>query len=145
MSAPPILILVVQLHHRHHQDRRPCKVQKIDSHIKFFTDIGHTVFTVNRKPSITTAEQTIGQRVMGHGSNGSTKVRCKRVLFTFTKALQSSDTGLAAAVHAAEMLTEYASNMRTEEEFARAVAAASKTCEKTLWSLFYCSAAITVN
>ena len=25
MSAPPILILVVQLHHRHHQDRRPWK------------------------------------------------------------------------------------------------------------------------
>ena len=24
MSAPPILILVVHLHHRHHQDRRPC-------------------------------------------------------------------------------------------------------------------------
>ena len=49
-----------------------------------------------------------------------------------SKALQSSDTDLAAAVHdihVVEMLIEFASNMKTEEEFARVVAAASKTCE----------------
>ena len=46
-----------------------------------------------------------------------------------SKALQSSDTDLAAAVHAVEMLIEFASNMKTEEEFARVVATASKTCE----------------
>ena len=48
-----------------------------------------------------------------------------------SKALQSSDTDLAAAVHAVEMLIEFAFNMRTEEEFARVVAAASKTCENS--------------
>jgi len=46
-----------------------------------------------------------------------------------SQALQSSDTDLAAAAYAVEMLIEFASNMRTEEEFARVVAAASKTCE----------------
>lgn len=46
-----------------------------------------------------------------------------------SEALQSSDTDLAAAAHAVEMLIELANNMRTEEEFARVVGAASKTCE----------------
>ena len=46
-----------------------------------------------------------------------------------SKALQSSDTDLAAAVHAVEMLVEFTSNMKTEEAFARIVAAALKTCE----------------
>ena len=46
-----------------------------------------------------------------------------------SKALQSSDTGLAAAVHAVKMLIEFASNMKTEDELARVVATASKTCE----------------
>ena len=41
-----------------------------------------------------------------------------------SEALQSSDTDRAAAVHAVEMLIEFASNMRTEEEFACVVAAA---------------------
>ena len=36
---------------------------------------------------------------------------------------------LAAAVHAVEMLIEFATNIKTEEEFARVVATASKTCE----------------
>ena len=44
-----------------------------------------------------------------------------------SEALQSSDTDLAAAAHAVEMLIEFAENMRTEEEFVRVVAAASKT------------------
>ena len=47
-----------------------------------------------------------------------------------SEALQSSDTDLAAAAHAVEMLIEFASNMRTEEEFVRIVAAASKICKK---------------
>jgi len=46
-----------------------------------------------------------------------------------SEALQSGGTDLAAAANAVEMLIEFAENMRTEEEFGRVAAAASKTCE----------------
>jgi len=43
-----------------------------------------------------------------------------------SESLQSGDTDLAAAAHAVEMLIEFTENMRTEEEFGRVAAAASK-------------------